>query len=118
MEKPTPGHPVVIDIPKPTPDQAAYLEDIVESQEMSDLVVMHCICPIGGPRGPHVENDPPCPIHGKEKFGPTQFDPASPVAHIQNKRAAKERGWRYDQKYRCYRDMGGSHIADRFGQLY
>ena len=46
----------------------------------------------------------------------TQFDPDVSPVNPYNKRAAKERGWRYDPRRRAYVDSDGCIVADKFGQ--
>lgn len=99
-----------------TADQEKYLADIREKQEFSDYTVKRCTCPVGGRLA---INDPPCPIHGADRFKcEAQFDPALAPENVHNRMAASHRGWKFDSTTNMYRDADGSQVADRFGQPY
>jgi len=44
------------------------------------------------------------------------FDPGFSHKHESNRQAAKERGWRFDERRRVYVDEEGCIVADKFGQ--
>lgn len=48
----------------------------------------------------------------------TRFDTDLSPKNPHNRKAAAERGLRYDPKRRAYVDTDGSLVADRFGQPY
>lgn len=45
-----------------------------------------------------------------------RIDPDFGPRHINNRKAARKLGWRYDPRGRVYRDSEGEMIADKFGQ--
>ncbi len=44
------------------------------------------------------------------------FDPSSPPSNIQNRRAARAHGLRYDSRRKQYVGSGGNPVRDKFGQ--
>ncbi len=46
----------------------------------------------------------------------SNFDPSLPYWHMDNQRAAQERGLRYDARRQVYVDDEGYPVLDRFGQ--
>lgn len=103
-----------IRLPKPTPDQQAYLDDILANQKASEEAARNCTCLHGG--SGYLESRRKCPVHmdvDMPKFCAelASTDPA-------NLRAASARGLRYNPRKQAYVDAEGSKVRDRFGQLY
>lgn len=117
MKEPAPSG--TISLPKPTPEQEAYLRNIQEQTEFDQYWPKRCVCTVGGARGaPAKKNDPPCPVHGTTPHGEVRFDPNVPPEHIHNRTAAARRGLRFDTHKNAYVDAEDALVRDRYGQPY